>query len=194
MPTPQSLIPRRAITRRAWPFPSVLASRWERCGAEVGATTPDGAATTTSPSTTTATGRTSTTLTVATVHRISLPGATAIGSTTPSTAAELLTATEARPTSSVVRHGATRWPIGRPTQGRTRPGSNPPAGWGIAAPVRARVIGTWLTAELDPVPVPGTTVVRAAWAEAAEAATVWAIGKSPTPRAQPTGARSADRA
>ena len=89
---------RRDTTPQAWPSRSVSALRWERCGAAVGVTTADGVATTTSPSTTTTISSTTATA----EHQRRQPqsmaaiGVTAIGSTTRSTAAELLTATEAR--------------------------------------------------------------------------------------------------
>src|SRR5271157_2505661 len=194
MPTPRSLIPRRVITRRAWPFPLALALRWERLGVVAGATTPDGAATTTSPSTTTTTSSTTATVSMAATVRTVAIGVTAIGSITRSTAAGLLTATEARPTSSAVRPGATPWPIGRPTHGRTRPGSSPRAGWGIEARVRARVRGTRLTAELVPVQVLATwaTAVgaQAIWAEAVAAATASVTSESRIVQARTTAARS----
>ena len=53
MPILRSPIRRRDTTLRAWRSRLVWASRWERCGAADGATTPDGAAITTSTSITT---------------------------------------------------------------------------------------------------------------------------------------------
>ena len=68
----------------------------------------------------------------------------------------------------------------------------------IAVRVRARVLGTRLTAELVPVPARATcpTVgVRAIWGEAAEAGpTAWATSKSGIPRVLQTETRSVERA
>ncbi len=131
---------------------------------------------------------------------ISRQGATVIGSTTRSTAAERRMATETRRISLVAPHVATPCKTGRPTLGRTKPVSSRREGaiCRIAVLVRAQVLGTWLTAELAPVPARATcpTVgVRAIWGEAAEAGpTAWATSKSGTPRVPRTETRLAEPA
>src|SRR5208283_5736470 len=104
--------------------------------------------------------------------------ATVIGSTIRSTAAGLLTATEARPTGSGVRLGATRCRTGRPMPARMWPGSSLRAVWGIAARARAQVIGTWATA----------VGAQATWAEAVAGATAWVTSESQIVQARPTAA------